>query len=120
MTTNSNWIDICKLQDIPRNTGVCADLQGKQVAVFHLQSVSTQGVSQIKAVANFDPFSKANVLSRGLITESGEKFSIASPLLKQQFNLDTGICEQDESVVITTFDARISQGFVQLKEIITT
>ncbi|NQZ32195.1 MAG: nitrite reductase small subunit NirD [Oceanospirillaceae bacterium] len=116
-TTKTNWIDICQLQDIPRNTGVCADLQGTQVAIFHIQPRNLEGVSQIKAVSNFDPFARANVLSRGLITELDDKYRIASPLLKQQFCLDTGICEQDESVSISTFESRIHNGFVQLKEV---
>ena len=70
MSTESKWIDICSLDDIPKNTGVCAELAGKQVAVFHLNSAQTEGKSLVKAVGNFDPFGQANVLSRGLITES--------------------------------------------------
>jgi len=116
MTTTSNWIDICQLTDIPRNTGVCAVHQGKQVAVFHILARGSNAISQIKAVSNFDPFSKANVLSRGLITETEERYSIASPLLKQQFCLDTGVCEQDENIFINTFESRIHNGSVQLKE----
>jgi len=117
MTTTNRWIDICQLQDIPRNTGVCAELQGKQVAVFHILPRGSDAQSQVKAVSNFDPFSKANVLSRGLITELEQRYSIASPLLKQQFCLDTGICEQDENISINTFESRIHKGFVQLKEV---
>ncbi|EPJ48263.1 MAG: nitrite reductase [NAD(P)H], small subunit [Osedax symbiont Rs2] len=117
MNSKAKWIDICQLHDIPTNTGVCADLQGQQVALFHLRSYKSDGESQVKAVANFDPFSKANVLSRGLITEQQDKYYIASPLLKQQFCLDSGLCEQDESVSIRTFDSRIHRGLVQLREV---
>jgi len=117
MTTTSNWIDICALTDIPRNTGVCAQHQGKQVAVFHISARGSNAKSLIKAVSNFDPFSKANVLSRGLIAETEDKYRIASPLLKQQFCLDTGVCEQDENIAIETFESRIHEGFVQLREI---
>ena len=116
MNSKSQWINICQLHDIPANTGVCADFQGQQVALFHLRSRKSGGESQVKAVANFDPFSRANVLSRGLITEQQDKYCIASPLLKQQFCLDTGLCEQDHSVSISTFDSRIHQGLVQLRE----
>ncbi|NRA20587.1 MAG: nitrite reductase small subunit NirD [Oceanospirillaceae bacterium] len=117
MTTSAQWIDICKILDIPKNTGVCAHLQGEQVAVFHIHSRSNGAESQVKAVSNFDPFAKANVLSRGLITELDEKYSIASPLLKQQFCLDTGKCQQDDSVSIPIYESRINNGFVQLKEV---
>jgi len=117
MTTTSNWIDICQLADIPCNTGVCAEHQGQQVAVFHIRARASDAQSQIKAVSNFDPFSKANVLSRGLITETEDRYRIASPLLKQQFCLDTGVCEQDENISINTFESRIHKGCVQLMEV---
>lgn len=109
----STWITICDLDDIPPNTGVCAELNGQQVAVFHIKNRHLS--SQIKAVDNFDPFGKANVLSRGLITEIDNKYFIASPLLKQQFCLDTGQHDQDESIVLATYQARIEQNTVQLK-----
>jgi len=115
--TTSSWIDICALTDIPCNTGVCAQHQGKQVAVFHILTRGSNAQSQIKAVSNFDPFSKANVLSRGLITEAEDRYRIASPLLKQQFCLDSGVCEQDKNIAIDTFESRIYEGFVQLREI---
>ncbi|OUS24358.1 hypothetical protein A9R01_15890 ['Osedax' symbiont bacterium Rs2_46_30_T18] len=118
MNTKAQWIDICQLHEIPPNTGVCADFQDQQVALFHLRSRRCDGESQVRAVANFDPFSRANVLSRGLITEQKDKYCIASPLLKQQFCLNTGLCEQDSSVSIPIFESRINQGLVQLREIL--
>ena len=108
-----NWVDICSLSDIPPNTGVCADLEGKQVAIFHLKTSSSD--SQVKAVSNFDPFSRANILSRGLITETGDNHFVASPLLKQQFCLTTGHCELDRSMNIDTYQVRIAGDLVQLK-----
>jgi len=115
MTTalENNWIDICSLSDIPPNTGVCADLDGQQVAIFHLKTASND--SQVKAVSNFDPFSRANILSRGLITETEDSHFVASPLLKQQFCLTTGHCELDESKNIATYAVRIDAGSVQLQ-----
>jgi len=115
MTTalENNWIDICSLNDIPPNTGVCADLDGKQVAIFHLKKRDSE--SQVKAVSNFDPFSRANILSRGLITETDDNHFVASPLLKQQFCLSTGACELDEAMSIEVFDVRIAGELVQLQ-----
>jgi len=108
-----DWVDICSLSDIPPNTGVCADLEGEQVAIFHLKTNTSD--SQVKAVSNFDPFSRANILSRGLITENGANYFVASPLLKQQFCLNTGNCELDESMKIATYQVRICGDLVQLK-----
>jgi len=108
-----NWVDICSLSDIPPNTGVCAELAGEQVAIFHLKTSSN--ASQVKAVSNFDPFSGANILSRGLITETDDTHFVASPLLKQQFCLSTGHCDLDKSMSIATYQVRISGELVQLQ-----
>jgi nitrite reductase (NADH) small subunit len=116
MSVLTTWIDVCQLSDIPKNSGVCADLNGKQVALFHLNSKKLQQASEVKAVGNYDPFGRANVLSRGLITENDDNYYVASPLLKQQFCLTTGQCEQDELVTIPTYQARILDGLVQLRE----
>lgn len=119
-TKGQDWLTICHISDIAKNTGVCAEFNGKQVAIFHLKKASETGgtkhLSEVKAVCNLDPFSKANVLSRGLITENENKHYVASPLLKQEFCLTTGQCQQDESVAINTYKARIDGDLVQLME----
>jgi nitrite reductase (NADH) small subunit len=109
------WIDICALADIPPNSGVCAKLENRQIAVFHLRSTLPQHKSTIKAVDNYDPYSNAYVLSRGLITEKNHQLYIASPMLKQKFCLDTGVSEQDSHISISTFETRIHNGNIQLK-----
>jgi len=116
----NDWLTICNIADIAKNTGVCAEFNDKQVAIFHIKTTgdekSVSGISEVKAVCNHDPFAKANVLSRGLITEKDRKYYVASPLLKQEFCLDTGQCQQDESVAITTYKSRIYGDLVQLTE----
>lgn len=121
LTMNEHdWLTICNINDIAKNTGVCADFNGKQVAIFHIKTVSTNentsGKSEVKAITNLDPFAKANVLSRGLITEKNQQYFVASPLLKQEFCLSTGQCQQDDSVVIATYQSRIDGDLVQLME----
>jgi len=110
--SNTTWTDICDINDVPQNTGVCADFNGHQVAVFHIKNSANE--SLVKAVDNFDPYGKANVLSRGLISELDNEFYIASPLLKQLFNLDTGICAGDETVALKTFSVRLNDTTIQL------
>ncbi|TPH18177.1 nitrite reductase small subunit NirD [Litorilituus lipolyticus] len=112
--SGKDWVAICQLSDIAKNTGVCADFNGEQVAIFHLFSKTLGEQSEVKAVGNYDPFGKANVLSRGLITEKEKNYHIASPLLKQEFCLATGQCLQDESVVIPTYNARVKDNMVEL------
>lgn len=116
MNNQIDWLTICNINDIVKNTGVCADFNGKQVAVFHLPAANAGSNSQVRAVCNLDPFAKANVLSRGLLTEKNQQHYIASPLLKQEFCLETGQCQQDENISIPIYNARIVNGLVQLAE----
>jgi nitrite reductase (NADH) small subunit len=43
-----NWVQICALDDIVPNTGVCALVEGKQVAVFNV----AQGEGGVYAIDN--------------------------------------------------------------------
>ena len=80
------WTDICPLDAIVPDTGVCALVQGRHVAVFRV------GQDQLYAIDNVDPKSGASVLSRGLIGSVGERVVVASPLYKNHFDLATGEC----------------------------
>lgn len=115
-----DWLTVCNIDDIAKNTGVCANFNGKQVAVFHMKKLcggdGVNRISEVKAVCNLDPFAEASVLSRGLITEKDNQYFVASPLLKQEFCLETGQCQQDDAVAINIYQARIYGDFVQLKE----
>jgi len=114
MNKSDNWTNICKLQDIAPNTGVCAKFEDQQVALFHIQSKNLQEHSQIRAISNYDPYSKANVLSRGLITEHDKRYYVASPLLKQQFCLETGNTNQDDDISVPVYRSRVNNGVIQL------
>lgn len=69
---------ICKLNDIIPEGGVCALIEGKQVAVFRTKD------DQLFAIDNFDPFSNANVLSRGLIGGTHIKTELQDGSVKEQ------------------------------------
>lgn len=96
--------NICKLNDILPNGGRCALIDGKQVAIFR---ISKDGNDQLFAVSNYDPFSNANVLSRGLVGSSGDKLVIIAPIYKQRFDLATGQCLEDENVCLETWDVKL-------------
>jgi nitrite reductase (NADH) small subunit len=101
----SNFIDVCALDDINLDTGVCALVNEQQVAIF--RPATSDGVF---AVHNFDPIGKANVLSRGLISDVKGHLTVASPLYKQHFRLDTGECLEDETVRIATYQTKIENN----------
>lgn len=96
------WQDICSINDIIPNTGVCALVKGKQIAIFRVGKEA-----KIYALSNYDPFSKAYILSRGIIGDRSGKIKVASPIYKQNFDLETGQCLDDENVQIPTFPVRL-------------
>ena len=109
MTTQNNWQSICQKSDLVKNSGVCALLANQeQVAIFQV------GDDQVFAISNFDPFGKANVLYRGIIGDTKGNVYVASALLKQRFSLENGVCLDDDSVKIKTYDARIVDNKVEV------
>ena len=106
---NGAWIRICLLEDIVPNTGVCALVGKRQVAV-----VRVGAGSDLYAISNFDPFSKAFVLSRGIVGDRQGVPKIASPIYKQNFDLRTGICLDDPEVTLPIFPVRVVDGVVEL------
>jgi nitrite reductase (NADH) small subunit len=109
----AEWVTVCDLDRVLPNTGVCALVAGKQVAVFHWQSPIEQA-SVIYAINNFDPFSQAYVLSRGLVGDRGGVPKVASPIYKQNFNLQTGECLDDGAVRVMTYPTRVVAGQIQV------
>ena len=97
---------VCLLENIIPNSGVAALVDGEQVAIFILDDDS------VHAVGNLDPFSRANVLSRGIVGDLRGELVVASPVYKQHFELLTGRCVEDRSVRIPVHRARVEDGFV--------
>ena len=104
----STWHPLCALSDIPANSGVAALVDGTQVAV--VRTVDRTGREAVYALANFDPFSKAMVISRGIVGSKGDTPFIASPIYKQRFDLRSGACLDDASVSLPTFPVKIEGG----------
>lgn len=85
---------VCEQRDLVENSGVCVLVDGQQVALFWIHQ---QGVDQVFALGNFDPFSQANVMSRGIVGCWKGELAVASPMYKQHFSLLSGQClEQPE------------------------
>ena len=101
------WEDACALEDVLPGTGVCALVAGQQVAL-----VRTAAPDAVYAIGNFDPFSKAFVLSRGIVGDRGGIPKIASPIYKQSFDLRTGQCLDDAKVRVPIYDVRVAHGRV--------
>jgi nitrite reductase (NADH) small subunit len=106
----SFWADVCSVEDLQPDSGVCALVEGQQVAIFFLSKEKT-----VYAIHNYDPIGKANVLSRGLIGDIKGEPVVASPLYKQHFNLKTGVCLEDESIVVPAYLSRIHGSRVEIQ-----
>ena len=102
------WTTVCQIDRILPNTGVCALVDGQQVAIFRV------GESEVYAIDNYDPFSKAFVLSRGIVGDRNGIPKVASPIYKQNFNLITGQCFDDETVSINTYAVQVINNTIQI------
>ena len=108
----TEWVDVCGVEDLQPNSGICALVDNIQVAIFYEPTASA-----VYAVNNYDPFGKANVLSRGIIGDIGGQPVVASPLYKQHFNLLTGQCLEDETVAIPVYGIRMKDGRVEVNSL---
>ena len=96
---------VCGLDDILDGAGVCALVDGEQVALLRVGE-------EVFALENRDPFSQANVMARGLTGDLGGQLVVASPVYKQHFNLRNGRCLEDESVSLRTWPCGVLDGRV--------
>lgn len=95
------WTTVCKVDEILPNTGVCALVEDRHVAVFRV------GQADFYAIDNVDPKSGASVLSRGLLGNLGEHVVVASPLYKNHFDLNTGECLEAPEHSVRAHSVRI-------------
>jgi nitrite reductase (NADH) small subunit len=104
------WRDVCNVDDLQPDSGVCALVADQQVAIFFMVRENT-----IYAIHNYDPIGRANVLSRGVIGDIKGEPVVASPLYKQHFNLKTGVCVEDRQVSVPVYPVRINNGRVEIQ-----
>jgi NAD(P)H-dependent nitrite reductase small subunit len=107
--TDTEFMAVCQIDDLLDNLGQCALVKGKQIALFKVSDSE-----KIYAIDNHDPFSDANVLSRGVVGDLQGKLVVASPIYKQHFDLETGQCLEDENVVLDTYATRVVAGVVEI------
>lgn len=111
-STTTGWTGVCPRDRIARETGVAALVGGHAVAVFRTYD------DAVHAVSNYDPFSSASVLSRGIVgsrTVDGEEIPfVASPVYKDAFDLRTGQCLDDPEVRIPAYEVSVVDGVVHV------
>ncbi|OWW18936.1 nitrite reductase small subunit NirD [Noviherbaspirillum denitrificans] len=102
------WSAVCSVDDLVPNTGVCALVQDRHVAVFHVKD----GTDRLFAIDNFDPNSQASVLSRGLVGNLGERIVVASPIYKHHFDLKNGQCLESPENSVNAYPVRVEKRTV--------
>ncbi len=105
----SLWQPVCAVDAIWPDTGACALVNGRQVAVFRFGAGAE---AAWYAIGNHDPASGANVLSRGLLGSLGGRPVVASPIYKQHYDLVTGACLEDAGLRVPVYPVRVAEGQV--------
>ncbi|MFE3325021.1 nitrite reductase small subunit NirD [Streptomyces sp. NPDC059176] len=105
LNAHGGWLTVCDRAALTPGRGVAALLpDGTQAALFLDRS------GRAYAIGNRDPFTGAQVLSRGLVGSSSGRAFVASPLLKQRFDLETGHCLDDAEKSVPVFEVRAWAG----------
>lgn len=76
----------CAVTDLEVERGRAALFGETQIALFLLAD------GTVHAVSNLDPYSGAQVISRGIVGSRDDAPTVASPMHKQVFDLRTGLC----------------------------
>ncbi len=98
------WIPVCDIDDVVPERGAACLLDNQQVALFRVSDDVVLGVG------NHDPFSGANVISRGIVGTSGDRWFVASPMYKHRFDLRTGTCLDDATKALPVFRVKVEDG----------
>ena len=109
MLASKVWVDVCPLEKLIPGRGVCALVGGFQVAVFRIVA------DEVYALSNYDPFSRAFVLSRGIVGSKAERLKVASPVYKQGFDLETGVCLDDPAQRLPVHEVAVVGGLVSVR-----
>ncbi|SEF46913.1 nitrite reductase (NADH) small subunit [Actinacidiphila yanglinensis] len=97
------WFAVCPVDVLEPGRGVAVLLpDGGQAALFRDRT------GRLYAIGNVDPFTGAGVLSHGLLGSApGDRPYVASPLLKQRFDLADGRCLDDDEVSVASYPVRV-------------
>jgi len=101
------WQNVCQIEDILPFSGVAALIDGRQIAVFRTDDA-------VYAISNYDTFSQAYVLARGIVGDRKGVLKVTSPIYKQSFSLQTGECLDDPSIKLPTYPVQVVDHVIQI------
>ena len=103
-----SMVAVCALDQLEPFWGEAALIGDTQIALFLLPDAS------IYAVSNEDPATGSFVMSRGIVGSRGARHTIASPLHKEVYDLETGECFTTPGLRLPTFPVRVVDGQVEV------
>jgi len=106
--TEKKWIELCDISQLEPNGGVPAMIDDQQIALFLLPG------EQVFALDNYDPFSQAMVMARGIVGDKNGTPIVASPIYKQHFDLQSGQCLDDDDIQLKSWPVKVKKGKVLL------
>jgi nitrite reductase (NADH) small subunit len=109
MSPDARFIDVCAADDLVPDSGACVLIDGCQVALVRV------GEHDFYALDNFDPFSKAYVISRGIVGDRRGVAMIASPIYKHAFDLRSGQSLDDATVRLRVWPVRVRDGRLEIE-----
>lgn len=111
MKARTRWDAVCTVDDLVPESGIAVWTEDGPVAVFYLP----HRLPALFAISHRDPFSGANVLARGITGDLKGEPVVASPLYKQHFSLRTGVCLEDDTVVVKTYPILLDGNRIRLE-----
>ena len=118
--SSANWLRLtrilsdctrraCAIDELEPWWGEALLIRMRQIAIFLISP------REIYAVSHRDPATDAFVMARGILGSKGDRPTVASPLLKQVYDLGTGECFADPSLLLQTFRTRVVGGFIEVE-----
>lgn len=105
----TGWHRVCAVNELEPAWGEAALVAGRQVALFRTAA------GEVFAVAQEDPATGAMVMARGIFGSRGTRPTIASPLHKEVYDLETGECFGNPGLRLPTYATRIEEGYIEIE-----
>ena len=107
--TVTGWHRVCPVAELEPAWGEAALIAGRQIALFRTAS------DEVYAASQEDPATGAHVMARGIIGSRGARPTIASPLHKEVYDLETGECFGNPELSLPTFNTKVVDGYVEVE-----
>ena len=103
------WHPVCAIDALEPTWGEAVLVEVRQIALVLVEP------GELYAIDHRDPVTSAYVMARGIVGSRGDRATIASPLLKQVYDLQTGACLDDPGLAVSTYRTRVVAGTVEVE-----